>query len=223
MRSEATISVGAICHEATFIVAGDFNKANLKTRLPKFYQHIECAIRAGSILDHCYSNFRNAYKALPRSPFGKSDHEPILLLPAYRQTLKQEMPVLRSVQRWSDQSDSTLQDCIDHVNWDMFRIASDNNIDVYADLVSEFISKCIGDVVPTMTVKTFPNQNPWIDGNIRAKLKALTTAFNHGRVTGNMTEYKQCSFSLKQAKCQYRDKVESQFNGSDTRRMWHGL
>ena len=33
--------------EAAFIVAGDFNKANLKTRLPKFYHHIECATRAG--------------------------------------------------------------------------------------------------------------------------------------------------------------------------------
>ena len=29
--------------EAAFIVAGDFNKANLKIRLPKFYQHIDCA------------------------------------------------------------------------------------------------------------------------------------------------------------------------------------
>ena len=41
-----------------------------------------------------------------------------------------------------------------------------------------------------------------------------------------MTEYKQCSYSLrkaiKQAKCQYRGKVESQFNGSNTRRMWQG-
>ena len=45
--------------------------------------------------------------------------------------------LLGSVQRWSDQSDSTLQDCFDHVDWDMFRIASD--IDVYTDLVSEFI------------------------------------------------------------------------------------
>ena len=42
-----------------------------------------------------------------------------------------------------------------------------------------------------------------------------------------MAEYKQCSHSLhktiKQAKCQYRDKVESQFNGSDTRHMWQRL
>ena len=29
--------------------------------------------------------------------------------------------------------------------------------------------------------------------------------------------------AIKQAKRQYRDKVESQFNGSDTRGMWQGL
>ncbi|CDQ99807.1 unnamed protein product [Oncorhynchus mykiss] len=209
--------------EAAFIVAGDFNKANLKTRLPKFYQHIDCATRAGKTLDHCYSNFCDAYKALPRPPFGKADPDSILLIPAYRQKLKQEAPTLRSVQRWSDQSDSTLQDCFHHVDWDMFRIASDNNIDEYADSVCEFIRTCVEDVVPIATIKTFPNQKPWIDGSIRVKLKAQTTAFNQGKVT----EYKQCSYSLhkaiKQAKRQYRDKVESQFNGSDTRGMWQGL
>ena len=90
--------------------------------------------------------------------------------------------MLRSVQHWSDQSDSPLQDCFDQVDWDMFQIASDNNIDEYADSVSEFISKCISDVVPTVTIKPFPNQKPWIDGSIRAKLKARTMAFNQGKV-----------------------------------------
>ena len=66
-----------------------------------------------------------------------------------------------------------------------------------ADLVSKFISKCIGEVVPTASIKTFPNQKPWIDSSIRAKLKVRTTAFNQGKVTGNMTEYKQCSYSLR--------------------------
>ncbi|XP_045570722.1 uncharacterized protein isoform X3 [Salmo salar] len=119
-----------------------------------------------------------------------------------------------------------LQDCFDHADWDMFRVASDNNIDVYTDTVAEFKRKCIGDVVPTVTIKTYSNQKPWIDGSICAKLEARSTAFNHGKVTGNMVEYKQCSYSLrkaiKQAKRQYRDKVESQFNGSDTRRIWQG-
>ena len=81
----------------------------------------------------------------------------------------------------------------------MFRIASDNNIDEYADSVNEFISKCISDVLPTASIKTFPKQKPWIDGSICAKLKARTTASNQGKVTGNMTEYKQCSYSLRKA------------------------
>ena len=75
----------------------------------------------------------------------------------------------------------------------MFSIVSNNNIDEYADSVSEFISKCISDVG---TIKTFPNQKPCIDGSILTKLKARTTAFNQGKVTGNMTEYKQCSYSM---------------------------
>ena len=52
----------------------------------------------------------------------------------------------------------------------MFWVASDNNIDVYTDSVSEFIRKCIGDIVPTVTIKTYLNQKPLIDGSIRAKL-----------------------------------------------------
>ena len=99
--------------------------------------------------------------------------------------------------------------------------SSENNIDLHTDTVTVLIRKCLGDVVPTVTIKTYPNLKAWIDDSIHVKLKAITTAFNQGKVTGNMVKYKQCNYSLrktiKQAKCQYRDKVETQFNGSDTR------
>uniref|UniRef100_A0A8C7LB48 PH and SEC7 domain-containing protein 1-like n=1 Tax=Oncorhynchus kisutch TaxID=8019 RepID=A0A8C7LB48_ONCKI len=36
---------------------------------------------------------------------------------------KSGVPVTRNVQRWSDQSESTLQDCFDHVDWDMFPVS----------------------------------------------------------------------------------------------------
>ena len=58
--------------EAEFIVAGDFNKANLRSRLPKFYQHIDCSTRASDTLNRRYSNFRDSYKALPCPSF---DHD----------------------------------------------------------------------------------------------------------------------------------------------------
>ena len=60
--------------------------------------------------------------------------------------------MLRIIQRWSDQSESTLQDCFDHADWDMFHAASESNIDEYTDSVTEFIRKCIRDVVPTVTI-----------------------------------------------------------------------
>ena len=37
------------------------------------------------ILDHLYPTHRDTYKALPLPPFGKSDHNSILLIPAYKQ------------------------------------------------------------------------------------------------------------------------------------------
>ena len=62
-------------------------------------------------LDHLYSTHRDAYKALPRPLFGKSDHNYILLIPVYKQKLKQEVPVTHSIRKWSDDVDATLQDC----------------------------------------------------------------------------------------------------------------
>jgi hypothetical protein len=47
----------------------------------------------------------------------------------------------------------------------MFRVASENNIDEYTDTVhQEMYRSCIGVVVPTVTIKTYPNQKQWIDG-----------------------------------------------------------
>ncbi len=117
--------------DAAFIITGNFNKANFRTIAPKYFQHVTINTRGDRILDHCYTSFRDAYKSLPRPPFGKSDHSSVLLLPAYRQKLKCEAPALRTVQCWSDQSDAILQDCFDHVDWDIFRAASDDDRGVF--------------------------------------------------------------------------------------------
>ena len=47
----------------------------------------------------------------------------------------------------------------------------------YTTSVIGFINKCIDDVIPTVTVRTYPNQKPWITGNIRTELKARAAAF----------------------------------------------
>ncbi|XP_047656443.1 uncharacterized protein LOC113651616 isoform X1 [Tachysurus fulvidraco] len=209
--------------DAAFIVTGDFNKANFRTIAPKYLQHITINTRGDRILDHCYSPFRDAYKSLPRPPLGKSDHSSILLLPAYRQKLKREAPALRTIQCWSDQSDAILQDCFDHVDWDMFRAASDDDIEAYSDSVTCFIRKCVEDVVPTKTIRVYPNQKPWINSDVRAALSARTSAFK----SGNPDDRKQASYDLrktiKAAKRQYKNKVEEHFNTNNARSMWQGI
>ncbi len=115
---------------------------------------------------------------LPRPPFGKSDHSSVLLLPAYRQKLKYEAPALRTIKCWSDQSDTILQDCFDHVDWDMFRTASDDDIEAYSDSVTSFIRKCIEDVVPTKIIHINPNQKLWINSDVRSAMSVWTSAEN---------------------------------------------
>lgn len=65
------------------IVAGDFNKANLKSVLSKFYQHVKCPTRGKNTLDHVYSNIKHAYPRILLPHLGLSDYISLLLTPAY--------------------------------------------------------------------------------------------------------------------------------------------
>jgi hypothetical protein len=47
----------------------------------------------------------------------------------------------------------------------------------YTTLVIGFINKCINDFIPTVTVRIYPNQKPWITGSICTELKARAAAF----------------------------------------------
>ncbi|KAK1790998.1 hypothetical protein P4O66_002021 [Electrophorus voltai] len=58
--------------DASFIVVGDFNSANLKRVVPKLYQHVIFPTRENRTLDHCYTPYQDSYKALAHPPFDQS-------------------------------------------------------------------------------------------------------------------------------------------------------
>ncbi len=85
-----------------FIIASDFNHANLKTVLPKFYQHVNFATRGNNTLDFVYTTVKYAFKAEPRPHLGYSDHISVMLTPAYRPLLKLAKPVQKQITVWPD-------------------------------------------------------------------------------------------------------------------------
>jgi hypothetical protein len=95
--------------------------------------------------------------------------------------------VKRSVHKWSDEEDAKLQDYFANTDWNMFRDSSDV-IEEFTTSVTGF--KCIDAVVPTVTVRTYHNQKPWINPDIYNK---------------SFYAFWQ---TIKQAKRQYRTKIE---------------
>ncbi|XP_068569872.1 uncharacterized protein [Cebidichthys violaceus] len=69
--------------DAAVVVLGDFNHCNLKKTMPKLHQFVNFPTRGNNTLDHCYSNIKKAYTAVPKPHFGRSDHLAILLQPTY--------------------------------------------------------------------------------------------------------------------------------------------
>lgn len=88
--------------DGVFIIAGDFNQANMKTVLPKLYQHVHCPTRGKNTLDHVYSNIKHGYRATPLPHLGQSDHIYLFLTPAYRSLVNTVKPTVRELQVWPE-------------------------------------------------------------------------------------------------------------------------
>jgi hypothetical protein len=99
-----------------------------------------------------------------------------------------------SIKKWSDEAAAKLQDCFASTDWNIFRDSSDD-IEEYTTSVIGFINKCINDVVPTVTVRTYPNQKPWITGNICTEQKARGAAFKER--DANPEAYKKSRYALR--------------------------
>ncbi len=132
----------------------------------------------------------------------------------------------REVTRWSSHSEAMLQAALDDVDWDMFR-ASSSDVSEFTDVAVSFVNTLTEQATETITVKTFPNQKPWVDRTIRDAVNKRTAAYNEALLSGNMCEYKAACYALRRAvgaaKHRYKERIESHFQLNDSRRMWQGL
>ena len=207
--------------DSTIIILGDFNRAPFQKTITKFKPQITSNTRKDAILDQCYMSIKDAYHTISRPPLGKSDHNVMLLLPAYRQKLKTEKPQVKTVKKWTPESLMSLQGCFECTNWEVFK-DSCNSFDEYVDTVSSYISFCEESCIPTKTVKIYPNSKPWFRKEIKSKLEQKNQAFQSSKDQYKKSQY-EYDKAIKLGKMAYKKKIEDKFEEGKSREVWQGL
>ena len=146
--------------DSVVIVVGDFNHTCLSKALPRYKQHVDCPTHKDKTLDHCYTVYKRAYHASARAPLGKSDHNTVILIPAYRQKLKTVKPV----KKWSPESTEAMRGCFEYTDLSVFEHAC-TDLDEYT--VTAYVSFCVESCIPTRTVCGYANDKPWFTKEVK--------------------------------------------------------
>ncbi len=207
-----------------FIIAGDFNHANLKTVFTMFYQHVNFATRGNNTLDFVYTTVKNAYKVEP-CPRTTS----LSCLSQYADHFSNSPNQFKSRSRYD--RTMTPQHC---------RTASrtqsgtclkrqppkkkNTDLQEYTETVTAYIKKYIDDVTVTETITTRANQKPWMTAEVCGLLKTRDEAFRSGDKTALKTAIANLSCGIKNVKRSYAQKIKDHFTDSrDTQSLWQAI
>ena len=205
--------------EAVHIIAGDFNHVNLKVVLPKFYQHIKCATRGEKTLDKVYTNIKLAYIARPLAHLGKSDHVSILLIPAYTPIRKSAPITTRTVKTWH--ADSTpLQISLHDTRWEEYE---HEDLERFTSTVLQHVRSCADSFTVDKRVRVYPNTKPWMNRKVLQLLRERDSAFRSKDKALYNIARANLDRGIKEAKAEYKGKIEDCFRSNDSRRVWQGV
>ncbi|KAI3368476.1 hypothetical protein L3Q82_025487, partial [Scortum barcoo] len=106
------------------------------------------------------------------------NHISVNLIPAYKPLICRTRPTTRTVQVWTEEASSALQDCFECTDWEVFKEGTD--LDGYTSSVLSYLKFCTDTVLPTKTIKVFPDETPWLDSTVKPLLKASDAAYRLG-------------------------------------------
>ncbi|KAL0148259.1 hypothetical protein M9458_056405 [Cirrhinus mrigala] len=138
------------------------------------------------------------------------------------QKLKSAKPVVKTVKRWTNETEWVLQACFELTDWSVFEAAA-NDLDELTETVTSYISFCEDMCIPTRTYLTYNNDKPWFTAKLRQLSQAKEDAYKYG----DKVLYKQAKYTLekeiKVAKRTYSEKLRNQLYSSDSSSVWKGL
>ncbi|KAK0148991.1 RNA-directed DNA polymerase from mobile element jockey [Merluccius polli] len=207
--------------DAFFAISGDFNHITLDSTLTNFYQFVDCPKRKNRTIDLMYANVRDAHSATPLPPLGKSDHNLIHLQPLYKPKVQRLPFATRTFRKWTPGADEALRDCFESTDWSVLQSGEDLEEDTHC--ITDYLNFCMDVVVPTRTVRCFPNNKPWITSNVKSLLNRKKMAFREGNQAELRRVQGELKVRLKEAKEDYRKKVEQKLQENNTKEVWNGM
>lgn len=208
--------------DAPVLIMGDLNACTLVSELPSLQQYVTCPTRGRKIIDVCYGSIPNAYSCQPLPQLGRSDHSTVHLMPKYKQRLKREKPRFITARPWSADNLEVLRGCFDCTEWScLYDPAEDINTNL--DVITDYIKFCLDTVIPPRKKKLFPNTKPWFTPDIYNLLKQKRLAFGEGNTTRVAELHREVRSAVRQAKRNFKQKVEDEFSQMNTRAAFQHL
>ena len=147
---------------------------------------MSCNTRNDVRLDEFFCNTKDAYRSIKEPPLKNSDHNMVHMQPIYRRKLTRTKPTEKNIAQITDESLETLNASFDITDWDMF-VESAENIDELVDTVTDYINFNTALILPTKTLKQYPNNKPWINSSLRK----LIVDKHHAFKAGNIDNYRE--------------------------------
>ncbi|KAI4880858.1 hypothetical protein NFI96_024792 [Prochilodus magdalenae] len=184
---------------------------------------VDCPTRKNRTIDLLYANVRDAYRATPLPPLGKSDHNLVFLQPQYKPLVLRQPTTTRSFRVWSPEAEEALKDCYDTTDWSVLLHPHGEDIEEVTHCVTDYLNFCMDVAVPTKTVRCFPNNKPWITSDVKDILNQKKRAFKDGNWTELKRVQGELKVRLKEAKESYRKKVERKLQDNNMKEVWGAM
>ncbi|KAK0137741.1 hypothetical protein N1851_026045 [Merluccius polli] len=202
---------------APIFVLGDVNHCRLEPALPGFHQYVKCGTRNNKVLDKCYGNIKNAYRAKALPPLANSDHSTVQLMPTYKSVLKSSKPVQKTVFQWSEDSTETLKGCFLCTDWSIFH---DLELNEATETVTDYINFCVDTIVPKKTIRHYPNNKPYITSEVKGCINRKNVAFKSGDRGGMAEAQKELNRMLSEARRNHGAALEESVGTMNTKGLW---
>ncbi|KAI4905608.1 hypothetical protein NFI96_026862, partial [Prochilodus magdalenae] len=158
---------------------------------------VDCPTRKNRTIDLLYANVRDAYRATPLPPLGKSDHNLVFLQPQYKPLVLRQPTTTRSFRVWSPEAGEALKDCYDTTDWSVLLHPHGEDIEEVTHCVTDYLNFDI--------------------------LNQKKRAFRDGNWTELKRVQGELKIRLKEAKESYRRKVERELQDNNMKEVWGAM